>query len=185
MRMNKKGMTSVELLAAFAIISVIVVGLFDMVLNYKNRQQIEAVYSEVTAYANNLQKVVQDDFIKKHLTSASIVSLGKQVNVTMNNPAKTTSFIISAGRYDSNLNVVSVGTITYDGTKYPPPSIPDLILDDASTITMETLPVSDTLTISYLDIHIVLRHPNFSNRNDEADYGIYEFHITCPINYTN
>ena len=36
--LNNKGMTAVELLVTFTILSVVVVGLLDMVLNYKDKE---------------------------------------------------------------------------------------------------------------------------------------------------
>ena len=41
-KLNNKGMTAVELLITFTILSVVVVGLFDMILNYKDKEQQES-----------------------------------------------------------------------------------------------------------------------------------------------
>ncbi len=179
MRKNKKGMTSIEFLAAFAIISVIVVGLFDVVLNYKNRQQEEAVYAAVTAYANSLQKVIQDDLIKNRLSSVSIS--GKTATLGMKNTSSKT-LSITAGSYNSSMSVVSVGSIKYNNINYPLPDIEDLTVDSSSSITTET---ENENNYKYLKIHIALRHANFLYRIDESEYGIYDFDITCPINYSD
>ena len=68
-RLNNKGMTAVELLVCFIIVSAIVVSMFNLILNYRNKEQIEEINNEVINYANNLQKDIQDDFIKGHLSS--------------------------------------------------------------------------------------------------------------------
>ena len=39
MKINNKGMTSIELLITFAILSFVVTGMFDVVLNYKDKEQ--------------------------------------------------------------------------------------------------------------------------------------------------
>ena len=51
--LNKKGITSVELLVCFIIISTIVVSMYNLILNYRNREQIEEINNEVVSYANN------------------------------------------------------------------------------------------------------------------------------------
>ena len=43
MFLNKKGITSVELLVCFIIISTIVVSMYNLILNYRNREQIEEI----------------------------------------------------------------------------------------------------------------------------------------------
>ena len=43
MKLNKKGITSVELLVSFIIVSTIVVGMFNLIMNYRNKEQIEEI----------------------------------------------------------------------------------------------------------------------------------------------
>ena len=62
-KINNKGITAIELLVCFIIVSVIVVSLFDLIMSYRNREQIEEINNEVVAFSNNLQKVIQDDLI--------------------------------------------------------------------------------------------------------------------------
>ncbi len=56
MRINQKGMTSIELLITFVILSLVVTGMFDVVLNYKDREIIESIRATVVEYDNSLQK---------------------------------------------------------------------------------------------------------------------------------
>ena len=39
-KLNNKGITAIELLVCFIIVSVIVVSLFDLIISYRNREQI-------------------------------------------------------------------------------------------------------------------------------------------------
>ena len=48
-RLNNKGMTAVELLVCFIIVSAIVVSMFNLIMNYRNREQIEEINNEVIA----------------------------------------------------------------------------------------------------------------------------------------
>ena len=59
MNLNKKGITSVELLVCFIIISTIVVSMYNLILNYRNREQIEEINNEVISYSNNLQEIIR------------------------------------------------------------------------------------------------------------------------------
>ena len=56
-KINNKGITAIELLVCFIIVSVIVVSLFDLIMSYRNREQIEEINNEVVAFSNNLQKL--------------------------------------------------------------------------------------------------------------------------------
>ena len=165
-RVNNKGMTSIELLVCFIIISAIVVSMFDLIMNYQNKQQIEQIKNEVVSYANNLQKVIQDDLIKRHIISVSDI----------NTVDKTATFIFDTpSTYKTYFKIdVANGIISYgkeeDVVDYEIPAIADLFLSDESNIEVVTG------TNGYLKINIVLTHPNFENET-------YSFTINCPINF--
>ena len=53
MRLNQKGMTSIELLITFVILSLVVTGMFDVVLNYKDREIIESIRTSIVEYDNS------------------------------------------------------------------------------------------------------------------------------------
>lgn len=166
MNLNRKGITSVELLVCFIIVSTIVVSMVNMIMNYRNKEQIEEINKEVIAYSNNLQKIIQDDLIKGHLTGVTgVTSDGYSATLTFDKPSSYTTtlvinpndFVISYGREG---NVID----------YEIPNIPDLKLSGESSITY--IPANN----GYLQIKIVLTHPNFK---DET----YSFMINCPVNY--
>ena len=166
MRLNKKGITSVELLVCFIIISTIVVSMYNLILNYRNREQIEEINNEVIAYSNNLQEIIQTDLIQGHLVDVTNVSSTlRSATLSFDNPSSyKTSISISP----------SSGVISYgrsgDTIRYEIPNIPDLTLSDESKI--EYLAGSN----GYLKITIILNHPNFPN-------GTYSFMINSPVNY--
>ena len=165
-KLNQKGMTSIELLVCSVIISAIVVSMFDMILNYQNQQQIERIKNEIVSYSNNIQKVIQDDLIKGHLISADNLSADKKsVTLTMNDPSNyQTSLQIKA-----NEGVISYGRLG-DVIDYEIPAIADLYLSNDSEINV--LPGVN----GYIEIKIVLNHPNFEDEE-------YIFTITCPLNF--
>ena len=167
-KLNQKGMTSIELLVCFVIISAIVVSMFDMILNYQNQQQIERIKNEIVSYSNNIQKVIQDDLIKGHLVSVD--------NITEDCYNATFTFDTEES-YQTTLTInPDSGIISYgrvgEVIDYKLPAIADLYLSSDSKIEYIA-----SNAINYLKITITLNHPNFDNEE-------YTFTITCPINYT-
>ena len=166
MNLNKKGITSVELLVCFIIISTIVVSMYNLILNYRNREQIEEINNEVIAFSNNLQQVIQSDLVMGHLVSVSNVSVdGYSATFTFDTPNSYTTTIT----IKPNEGVISYGK-SGDVIDYEIPGIADLMLSPDSSITY--IPATN----GYLRITIILTHPNFT---DET----YSFMINCPVNY--
>ena len=166
MRINNKGITSVELLVCFIIVSTIVVSMYNLILNYRNREQIEEINNEVITFSNNLQKDIQDDLINGHLVNVTNVSAdGHSATFTFDNPSN----------YESTITIKpDEGVISYskngDTIDYEIPGIADLMLSPDSKI--EYFPATN----GYVKITIILTHPNFE---DET----YSFMINCPVNY--
>lgn len=166
MYLNKKGITSVELLVCFIIISAIVVSMYNLILNYRNREEIEEINNEVITFSNNLQEVIQSDLIMGHLTDVTNVSVdGYNATLSFNNPDQYNTTI----SINPNIGVISYGR-TGDVIDYEIPGIADLMLSPDSKI--EYLAGSN----GYLKITIILTHPNFPNET-------YSFMINCPVNY--
>ena len=162
-KLNNKGITAVELLVSFVIISAIVVSMFDLIMNYRNREQIEEFNNEVISFSNNLQKEIQDDLIKGHLVSVTNLS-GDKHKATLVFENYQTSIEIKP-----DLGIISYGT-SGNVIDYEIPAIADLTLSPDSSV--EYIEASN----GYLKITIILNHPNF---NEET----YTFMINSPINY--
>ena len=166
MQLNKKGITSVELLVCFIIVSTIVVSMYNLILNYRNREQIEEINNEVVSFANSLQEVIQSDFVMGHLVNVSNVSNdGYSATFTFDTPNSYTTTI----KIDPDRGVISYGR-SGEVIDYEIPGIVDLMLSSDSKITY--IPASN----GYVKIDIILTHPNFT---DET----YSFMINCPVNY--
>lgn len=70
-KLNNKGMTSIEVLISFIIVTAIAITLFDTVTSYKTKQQIESYKSSITEYKNSITKVINNDIIKYKLAAVS------------------------------------------------------------------------------------------------------------------
>lgn len=71
-KLNNKGMTLIELLLCFIIVSVIVVSLLDTVMDYKTREQTEDIRKTVISYKNVITKKIQSDIIANDLSSCEV-----------------------------------------------------------------------------------------------------------------
>ena len=62
-KLNNKGMTAVEILVTFVIIIVIVVSMYNGILDLKNKETISSYKLSLVTYNNLLTKDIQDDLI--------------------------------------------------------------------------------------------------------------------------
>ncbi len=69
--MNKKGITTIELLICFVIVIVITMSMFSVVSSYNERRITESYKAEIITYKNTLTKDIQDDLIKIGITGAT------------------------------------------------------------------------------------------------------------------
>ena len=69
--MNRKGITTIELLLCFVIVMIITVSMYATVSAYNDRRIIESYKEQITNYKNTLTKDIQDDFIKIGVSSAT------------------------------------------------------------------------------------------------------------------
>lgn len=194
-KLNRKGMTAIELLLTFTILSFVVVGLFDIVLNYKDKEQRESVRNTIFDYENKLQKTIQDDLIKKHLTYVTIddYSDENKISATMeydesisynsdstdvNLPVKLVGFSpVPTGKLVINF---STNTISYGYNDniidYPVPFSDEnnnlKINKDKTYIEIK----EGEMNNSFLAINISFEYPDFEE--DELSFS-----IICPINY--
>lgn len=60
---NNKGLTAIELLICFTLVSVIMIAMFQTINNYKSKQDIESFKTQVTTYKTTLTNVIYQDII--------------------------------------------------------------------------------------------------------------------------
>ena len=169
-RMNQKGITSIELLVSFILISTIVVSMFNMIMNYKNEEQIESIENQVIQYENNLQKLLQDDFIKKNLVSVQLTDDKNAIFQFLD--GSTTQLQITPTVVSEEEDVLERGKIQYGESssmlEYAIPNIADLTLTEDSKVLIDG---------EFVQITLYLEHPNFEQP--------YRVRITSPISYNN
>ena len=62
--LNNKGMTLIEIIVCFVIVVVIVLSMFKVVNNYKDKQDIESYKNAIITYKNTITKTIWEDIIK-------------------------------------------------------------------------------------------------------------------------
>ena len=182
MRINQKGMTSIELLITFVILSLVVTGMFDVVLNYKDREIIESIRATVVEYDNSLQKLIQDDFIKGHLQNVTINTTNPNLltaTFQMEKDATTATTYVTTLQIDITNGIISYGR-SGEVVKYPIPKF-DTSYGSNSTISLaldkdKTFIKTIGDTNKFVNITITYIHQNFKD-------GELTFSITSPVNH--
>ena len=64
-KLNNKGMTIIEILVCFIIVSIISASIYAIVSNYNNKKNVESYKQEIYKYKNLLTKEIYDDIIFK------------------------------------------------------------------------------------------------------------------------
>lgn len=203
MKLNNKGVTTVEVLVSFVLLAIIVVSLYGTVESYKNKQNMESNKNQIMAYKNLLTKEIQDDLIMKGIIDVNIKFEKAQPTNDSNNYIETTTATFSfKNGYKSNLIVkrriaeeygatsinadncaskrhdyysISYGALGEE-TEYQLPEIGHGVNELGCTV--QDLRISNVdinADNDILSINIRFYHPDFSTK-----YGI---DIACPINF--
>lgn len=199
-KLNNRGMTAVEILVCFVLMSILAVSMYSSIASYKNKQSIESAKEKIFTYKNLLTKEIQDDLIKKGLVSAEI---SETINETTGKPENLPSkafkvdFLFRDGskkqlvinrRLASDYSVVDCASekindafsiqygeegnlMTYD--------LPDVGYGEnqcgEKVLDLRINNVDINKDNNILTIYIGFYHPDLGTR-----YGI---DIVCPINY--
>lgn len=72
MKLNRKGITTVEVIVCFILVTVISLSMYSTISAFNNKRIEESYKSKVLVYKSVVTKQIQDDFIKKGLVSAKL-----------------------------------------------------------------------------------------------------------------
>lgn len=199
MKLNNKGVTTIEILISFVLLAIIVVSLYGSVESYKNKQNIESNKNQIMTYKNLLTKEIQDDLIMKGLIDVT-VKHQPFVAVPITPETYTVDFSFKDGT-KSQLIVTRVLADDYEGSvtsnsctsekkdyfsiSYGPEGdlteyeLPDLGSgknnEGCKVLDLRMSDININTDNDILTIDIRFYHPDFSTK-----YGI---DIACPINF--
>lgn len=190
-KLNNKGITTIEVIITFVLVTIITISMYSTVSAFNTRRVLENNKEKIYTYKNILTKVIQDDFIKIGISSASY-----QKNVD----ASTTTYTVDCSLKDgtkrqlviiqrfakssyhlSGGNVDDYYMIKYgkpdDMIEYPIPELGEYKTDEGKiakdfSINNVLINIKDD---SILSIYIGFYHPELGTR--------YSINIVSPINY--
>ena len=198
MKLNNKGVTTIEILISFVLLAIIVVSLYGSVESYKNKQNIESEKNQIMTYKNLLTKEIQDDLIMKGLIEVT-VKHQPFVAVPITPETYTVDFSFRDGTKSqlivkrvlaNDYGVEGSGDCTserkdYFSISYGPEDdlteyeLPDLGSgknnEGCKVLDLRMSDININTDNDILTIDIRFYHPDFSTK-----YGI---DIACPINF--
>lgn len=130
MKLNCKGVSIVEVVITFSMIMVMVVGMFSIVINYRNKASITLEKMKMDTFKNTLTKDIQDDILKfgvKEIKPDTGKCLEKAkefsqcINIVYNNGEEKIFGIgkIGEGNTDEEIRKsIENKYLYYDGLKY-------------------------------------------------------------------
>ena len=93
-KLNNKGLTAIEVLVCFTIVSIIVISMLNVVNNYKDKQTTESYKTSITTYKNTLTKIINKDIINnKGVISASSTQVNGDTTINIDEVNKNNYFV--------------------------------------------------------------------------------------------
>ena len=123
MKLNNKGMSIIEIVLTFALIMAMVIGMFTIIMNYRDKASLSLKKLEMDTFKNTLTKDIQDDILNlgvKEINTdgecSSIQGLSQCINIVYRDDSEK---VFGTSKVDAN-NKDSVENkfIYYDGEKY-------------------------------------------------------------------
>lgn len=153
MKKKRKGFTTLELLICFIIIGAISVGMFTIVMNFKERQQIESIHGDILTYKYSLTKMIQDDILKNYITKVD--STNSKITFIFDDHQTASIEVVNNGIFYSSKSDTETPIF------YPLPEIPNL-----------TIPQAQYFVIDRVDNFVTIRIPFYHPDLEGSEYMI-------------
>ena len=205
-KLNNKGMTLIEIIVCFAIVSVVVVSMFNVIMKYQNDEITESTRAEIIDYKNNITRIIQRDIINYSLKYVETPST--QPSISGNNRTYTyylrfnngisKTLQINMNDVEYNQNYIQYDDINNAGAKqfvkYILPSMDDNCSDQTCNISKFSS-VESNITPginSSASIDTAVTYTNLAINNFDIDINInnikvgndYHVKIIAPLNYS-
>lgn len=199
-KLNEKGLSVIEVVLTFALVMVIASGILTIIMNYRQRAQIEIKRLELVTYKNTLTKEIQTDILDRGIYEINTGGLctdtsseyGGCINLVFKDGVEK---ILAVSRLDDtnseNLKkLLNNKYIKYGDTKYPiedklPENIPEgrsskdfqnIYINSDNFLTSDTAILKSGETVKIYSIDIYIEHIDYDD-----DFGI---HIVATDNDT-
>ena len=184
MKLNNKGLTTIEILLSFVLISVLAFSMYTLVSTYNKKKIVEDEKLKLINYKNILTREIQKDLIEKGIKNCDIkqdIEGAKQiytVDITLlDDETRTLKVEKQVGKSEYHMGGAEVSDffmISYGGIEYP---LPDLGNYQQDGRTIQNLSINDIIIEqdeTVLSIYIGFYHPDLGTR--------YAIDIVVPIN---
>lgn len=160
MKLNNKGITLVEVIVTFALLMIILVGLFNIILDVKSDVSDRQMIKDFKDYDNLMITRIQGDFITKNVTNCDVIS---KDNLSCDKGKFTIAIVNGSNGYP---------VIKYNGVEYEVPNSDVLTFDTANRIEYNN---------NLITIHFKYRFVNDEPSEGEEESFPYGFEIKHPI----
>ena len=164
MKLNNKGMTAVEVLICFSIVSIISVGMLKLATGFKDKQEIESYKTTVLTFKNTVTKAIASDIIENDGVKSVVIDNNDQ---TDNTDTYTVSATITLNKNDASRSLEIIqcsgdncgdnsSKIIYNDKTYNVPKVPRLNFNESDIREYE----------GFLIIQVGFKHPDLGNQFD-------------------
>lgn len=193
-RLNNKGMTLVELLAAFTITSVIIIVVMTTTMSLKNKAQALSIKKEIINYKNTVIESVQSDIYKYGIKTATISNNQKnlisiKIELTKITQPKTLT-IYTANKKDEKSYIEYDETVDTNKTqkvRYYLPYYGDVITNNKYKYSTVRFATSENTNIVTTSASSKTSSPAIIKISIPIYYGEdlnQEINIIAPVNYS-
>lgn len=110
--MNKKGMTLVELVVTFALVLVVVVGLYNLILEIKLQLEEKQIIKDVTEYSATINNKIHYDILRHNPFAILYSSAGSSWNQMSTN----NNISLTGGNYTITSNKTGINSLSVSKT---------------------------------------------------------------------
>ena len=188
-KLNNKGITAIEILICFSIVSVIVISMLRLTNNFRAKEEVESYKLKVTTFKNTISRVVLKDIIEnggiKKLQPYTYSTIFNDEGITTVMDYNFIKITPLPGGYEEEVTIVlkddttrilrirqidndgSDSYLYYDGKTYKLPKIPNLTFNE-SRILLDHVEEKNY----FLKVTIGFNHPDMGNQFDAFDFAL-------------
>ena len=187
MKLDNKGMGIIEIVLTFALIMAMVVGMFTIVMNYRDKASLSLKKLEMDTFKNTLTKDIQDDILKLGIKEINmdgecnnVNNLAHCINIVFNDDSEKA---FGTSKVDINdIDSTKNKYLYYDGEKYKltdtlPEKIPagrnvldfqSITVEDNNILSTDSIILDNGLKVNIYSIDVYVSHVDF-----DQDFGIH------------
>ena len=186
MKLNCKGVSIIEIVVTFSIIMVMVIGMFTIIINYRNKASVTIEKMKLDTFKNTLTKDIQNDILKfgvKEINEEgeckTRTDLSQCINIIYNNGEEKAFGI---GKIEETRKSIENKYLYYDGLRYEiKDHLPEKIAEgrkltdfqfiniaNHNMLTIDSMISPDGKMIYFYSIDIYISHVDF-----DEDFGIH------------